>query len=158
MMGGVSLETCWASYKYGIINFDTLLILLTISVWIILWCTDPKTSMLHDVHSNKALSQCHRISRYTLICNFIYAHKKKKVFSAPIFTTLVTCECSIILSADLLQNFIQIGQKLRKFFFPPNHFVAIYRIENWHTYCLQSQHILFVLSMRATCFGRTDQL
>ena len=25
MMGGVSSETCWASYKYGIINFDTLL-------------------------------------------------------------------------------------------------------------------------------------
>jgi hypothetical protein len=25
MMGGVSLETCWASYKYGIINFNTLL-------------------------------------------------------------------------------------------------------------------------------------
>jgi len=25
MMGGVSPETCWASYKYGIINFETLL-------------------------------------------------------------------------------------------------------------------------------------
>jgi hypothetical protein len=25
MMGGVSPETCWASYKGGIINFDTLL-------------------------------------------------------------------------------------------------------------------------------------
>jgi len=25
MMGGVSPETCSASYKYGIINFDTLL-------------------------------------------------------------------------------------------------------------------------------------
>jgi hypothetical protein len=25
MMGGVSPETCWASYKYGIINVDTLL-------------------------------------------------------------------------------------------------------------------------------------
>jgi hypothetical protein len=25
MMGGVSPETCWALYKYGIINFDTLL-------------------------------------------------------------------------------------------------------------------------------------
>ena len=24
-MGGVSPETCWASYKHGIINFDTLL-------------------------------------------------------------------------------------------------------------------------------------
>ena len=25
MTGGVSPETCWASYKHGIINFDTLL-------------------------------------------------------------------------------------------------------------------------------------
>ena len=25
MMGGVSPETCWASYKYGLIKFDTLL-------------------------------------------------------------------------------------------------------------------------------------
>jgi len=25
MMSGVSLETCWASYKHGIINFDILL-------------------------------------------------------------------------------------------------------------------------------------
>jgi hypothetical protein len=25
MMGGVSPETCWALYKHGIINFDTLL-------------------------------------------------------------------------------------------------------------------------------------
>jgi hypothetical protein len=25
MIGGVSLETCWASYKYKIINFDTML-------------------------------------------------------------------------------------------------------------------------------------
>ena len=25
MMGGVSPETCWASYKHGVINFDTLL-------------------------------------------------------------------------------------------------------------------------------------
>jgi len=28
MMGGVSPETCWASYKHGIINFDTLLHLI----------------------------------------------------------------------------------------------------------------------------------
>jgi hypothetical protein len=44
MMGGVSSETCWASYKYGIINFDTLLHLVGFSLWIILWCTDPRTS------------------------------------------------------------------------------------------------------------------
>jgi hypothetical protein len=30
IMGGVSPETCWASYKYGIINFDTLLHLVGI--------------------------------------------------------------------------------------------------------------------------------
>ena len=28
MMGGVSPETCWASYKYGIIKIDTLLYLV----------------------------------------------------------------------------------------------------------------------------------
>jgi len=28
MMGGASPETCWALYKYGIINFDTLLYLV----------------------------------------------------------------------------------------------------------------------------------
>ena len=31
MMGGMSPETCWASYKYGIINFDTVA-----SCWIFL--------------------------------------------------------------------------------------------------------------------------
>jgi len=45
MMGGVSPETCWASHKYGIINFDTLLHLVAFSVWtkataaIKWWCT-----------------------------------------------------------------------------------------------------------------------
>jgi len=35
MMGGVSPETCWASYKYGIIKFDTLLHLVGFfSLWI----------------------------------------------------------------------------------------------------------------------------
>jgi len=33
MMGGVSPETCWASYKYEI-NFDTLLHLVRFSIWI----------------------------------------------------------------------------------------------------------------------------
>jgi hypothetical protein len=33
MKGGVSPETCWASYKYGIINFDTLFLLVGFSVW-----------------------------------------------------------------------------------------------------------------------------
>jgi len=44
MMGGVLPKTCWASYTYGIINFDTLLHLVGFSLWIVLWCTDPKTS------------------------------------------------------------------------------------------------------------------
>jgi len=44
MMGGVSPETCWASYKYGITNFDTLLHLVGFSIWIVLWCTDPQTT------------------------------------------------------------------------------------------------------------------
>jgi len=57
MMGGVSPETCWASYEYGIMDFDTLLhlvgffccvsctmmhccILLDFfAVWVVLWCT-----------------------------------------------------------------------------------------------------------------------
>jgi hypothetical protein len=34
MIRGVSPETCWASYKYVIINFDTLLHLVGFSLWI----------------------------------------------------------------------------------------------------------------------------
>jgi hypothetical protein len=44
MMGGVSPETCWASYKYKIKMLVTLLHLVGFSLWIILWCTDPRTS------------------------------------------------------------------------------------------------------------------
>jgi len=33
MVGGVSSETCWALYKYGIINFDILLHLVRFFVW-----------------------------------------------------------------------------------------------------------------------------
>jgi hypothetical protein len=43
-MGGVSPETCWASYKYEIIILVHCCILLDFSLWIILWCTDPRTS------------------------------------------------------------------------------------------------------------------
>ena len=50
IMGGVSPETCWASYKYGIINFDTLLHLVGFSLWIVLWCTDPRTSSFRNLH------------------------------------------------------------------------------------------------------------
>ena len=46
-LGGVSPETCWASYKYAI-NFDTLLHLVGFFIWIILWCTDPWTSDFHN--------------------------------------------------------------------------------------------------------------
>jgi hypothetical protein len=45
MMGGVSSETCWASYKYEI-KFDTLLHLVGFFIWIILWCMDPRTSTI----------------------------------------------------------------------------------------------------------------
>jgi len=45
VMGDVSPETCWALYKYGIIQ---ILIhcctLLDFSLWIVLWCTDPQIS------------------------------------------------------------------------------------------------------------------
>ena len=34
MMGGVSPETCWASYKHGMINCDTLLHLVGFPMWI----------------------------------------------------------------------------------------------------------------------------
>ena len=46
LWGGVSPETCWASYKYEIKHFDTLLHLVGFSMWIILWCTDPRTSSI----------------------------------------------------------------------------------------------------------------
>ena len=62
MMGGVSPETCWALYKYEI-NFDKLLHLVGFSIWIILWCTDPRTSNgLH--HPNVKLRM--RVQRH---CN-----------------------------------------------------------------------------------------
>jgi len=41
MMGGVSPETCWASYKYEI-KFCTLWYLVGFSIRIILWCMDPQ--------------------------------------------------------------------------------------------------------------------
>jgi len=45
MTGGVSPETCWALYKYGIIKIFLLCcILLDFSLRILLWCTDPRTS------------------------------------------------------------------------------------------------------------------
>jgi len=45
MMGGVSPETCWVSYKYGTIKFWYIVACCWISsLWIVLWCTDPRTS------------------------------------------------------------------------------------------------------------------
>ena len=48
-------------------------------------------NMLHDVHSTKAFFNIKMSQDFTLHanCNFIYAHKKRKVFSAPIFMKLV---------------------------------------------------------------------
>jgi hypothetical protein len=51
MMSGVSLETCWASYKHGIINSDTLLHLVGYSVWMTCLCFKPdvKWLLLYDL-------------------------------------------------------------------------------------------------------------
>jgi hypothetical protein len=47
MMGGVSPETCWASYKYWIIQFwYTVAPCCISSLWTVLWCTDPRTLSL----------------------------------------------------------------------------------------------------------------
>jgi len=48
MMGGVSPETCWASYNYGILKFWYIVASCWIfSLWIILWSTDPRTWRYH---------------------------------------------------------------------------------------------------------------
>jgi hypothetical protein len=45
MMGGVLPETCWASYKYGIIKmWMHCCILLDFFLRIVLWCADPRMS------------------------------------------------------------------------------------------------------------------
>jgi hypothetical protein len=50
MMGSVSPETCWASYKYGMIKILIhFCILLDFSLWTVLWCMDPWTSNYHYV-------------------------------------------------------------------------------------------------------------
>jgi hypothetical protein len=46
MIGGVSPETCWASYKYGIIKVWYIVVSCWIFLWIVLWCTNPRTSSL----------------------------------------------------------------------------------------------------------------
>jgi len=50
MMGVVLPETCWPSYKYGIIKILIhCCILLDFSLWIVPWCTDRRTSRLWSV-------------------------------------------------------------------------------------------------------------
>lgn len=51
-------------------------------------------NMLHDVHSTKAFFNIKMSQDFTLHanCNSIYAHKKRKVFSAPILTKLVKAQ------------------------------------------------------------------
>jgi hypothetical protein len=44
MMGGVSPETCWASYEENNKILIHCCIMLEFSLWIVLWCTDPQTS------------------------------------------------------------------------------------------------------------------
>jgi len=54
IMGCVSPETCWASYKYGIINILIhSCILLDFSLRSVLWCTDPQTSNVEVNYRNK---------------------------------------------------------------------------------------------------------
>ena len=60
MMGGVSPETRWASYKYGIIKFWYVVASCWIFfLWNVLWCTDPRTSsfqmFLCYLHASLAL-------------------------------------------------------------------------------------------------------
>jgi len=51
MMGGVSPETCWASYKYGLIKIWYTVASCWIFLWIALWCMDPRISKLCEQHS-----------------------------------------------------------------------------------------------------------
>jgi hypothetical protein len=44
IMGGVSPETYWAPYKWNNKILIHCCILLDFSLWILLWCTDPRTS------------------------------------------------------------------------------------------------------------------
>jgi hypothetical protein len=63
IMGGVSPETCWASYKYGIIKiFIHFCILLDFSLWIVLWCTDRRTSCRQWCNKQNTRIQFRRIS------------------------------------------------------------------------------------------------
>jgi len=64
MMGGVSPKTCWASYKYGIIKFDTLLHLVG---FFFMNCT-----MMHGSTNIKGEKKvC-----FTLHCNMNDSHSK----------------------------------------------------------------------------------
>jgi hypothetical protein len=85
MIGCVSPETCGALCKYEKKYFDTLLHFVGFSLWIILWCTDPRTPMLlhylHNVSSQRSPfwlyewmsdshSSCHDCDRlYWEICS-----------------------------------------------------------------------------------------
>jgi len=68
MMGGVSLKTCWVSYKYGIIKilikFCTL---LDFSLRIVLWCTDPRTEGFDISHTIRLT-----ILQFVYHCNTTY--------------------------------------------------------------------------------------
>ena len=57
MMGVVSPEICWASYKYEIIKFWYVVASCWIFfLWIVLWCTDPRTSSLRRPQSEHVQS------------------------------------------------------------------------------------------------------
>jgi len=68
MMGGVSPETCWASYKYGIINFDTVA-----SCWIFPyeWITWYATNKLQW---KNCLTHLHHTTTSVSLQNVTYSH------------------------------------------------------------------------------------
>jgi hypothetical protein len=65
VVAGQCPATTTSLYKHGIINFGTLLHPVGYSVWIILWCTDPRTSsvqthilLLNEFYIVLNLSEC----------------------------------------------------------------------------------------------------
>ena len=62
MMGGVSPETCRASYKYGAVNFDTVLHPVG---FFCMNCT-----MIHDKHQVHEETQLFGVSLANIICHF----------------------------------------------------------------------------------------
>jgi hypothetical protein len=71
MMGGVSPETCWTSYKYGTIKvWYNVAFCWIFSLWIVLWCTDPRIGNDKDLKNSTV--------RTVVICSpywILYVHQ-----------------------------------------------------------------------------------